>query len=171
MSKYIDLKGKKFGRLTALEKVGEYKGNALWKCICECGNTKVIRSDQLRKNIVRSCGCLKKEQDKINLNQTKHNKEGTRLYFIWINMKTRCYNKNNKTYKYYGKRGITICEEWKNDFQAFYDWAMENGYNEKAKRGECTIDRINNDGNYEPSNCRWVSMKIQQKNKRKKEQL
>lgn len=168
MAKLIDLTGQKFGRLTVVKKLGHYKGNALWLCECECGNKKIVRSDALRSNRIRSCGCLKKEQNKINLNQTKHNKENTRLYSVWVNIKTRCYNKNNKTYKYYGQRGISLCKEWKEDFMSFYNWAFANGYDENAKRGVCTIDRIDVNGNYEPKNCRWISIQEQQKNKRNK---
>lgn len=105
----------------------------------------------------------------MNTMQTKSNKReyhkhgliGTRIYRIWANIKVRCFNKNKNEYKYYGGRGITVCKEWKNNFQAFYDWAMANGY-----RDDLTIDRINNDGNYEPSNCRWITKKEQCNNKR-----
>lgn len=90
----------------------------------------------------------------------------TRLNNVYHGMKARCYNKNAPKYKNYGARGITICEEWKNDFKTFADWAVKNGYDEKAKRGTCTIDRIDVNGNYEPSNCRWVSTKVNCNNKR-----
>lgn len=88
-----------------------------------------------------------------------HGKSDTRLYSIWCDMKRRCYNPKNKRYSRYGGRGISVCEEWKDDFQAFYEWAIDNGYDEHL-----TIDRINVNGNYEPSNCRWVTWKEQQRN-------
>lgn len=92
----------------------------------------------------------------------RHGKRNTRLYRIWSNMKTRCFNSNDKHYKNWGGRGITVCNEWKNNFKTFYDWAMSHGYEDNL-----TIDRINNDGNYEPSNCRWVKAEEQGKNQRK----
>lgn len=89
----------------------------------------------------------------------------TRLYRVWQNMRTRCNNSHSKEYKYYGQRGISVCEEW-NNFSIFQEWAYNNGYKEDAKRGECTLDRIDVNGNYEPSNCRWVDMKSQCQNRR-----
>lgn len=89
----------------------------------------------------------------------------SRLYNVWKNMKVRCNNPHYKQYKYYGGRGITVCDDW-NDFRKFCEWSYANGYDENAKRGECTLDRINTDRGYEPSNCRWVSMKIQCSNRR-----
>ena len=91
----------------------------------------------------------------------KHGLKNTRLYRIWLQIKNRCFNSNTNRYRDYGARGITVCDEWRNDFKAFYDWAMNNGYSD-----ELTIDRIDNDGNYEPSNCRWVSVKVQNRNTR-----
>lgn len=88
-----------------------------------------------------------------------------RLRFIWNDMKQRCFNKNNPVFKHYGARGITVCQEWHDSFEAFYEWAMAAGYKPEALRGECTLDRIDNDGNYEPFNCRWVDMKVQSNNR------
>ena len=95
-----------------------------------------------------------------------HGKRKTRLYRIWANIKTRCYNERDPHFERWGNRGITMCDEWKDSFENFYNWAMSTGYDYNAKRGECTIDRINVDGNYEPSNCRWVDAKIQRSNQR-----
>ena len=96
-----------------------------------------------------------------------HGLAGHRLYKVWTKMKDRCYNRNNADYVYYGGRGISVCNEWKDDIKAFYDWAMANGYDENAPKGQCTLDRIDVNGNYEPSNCRWVSMDVQLANTRR----
>lgn len=164
MAKAVDLTGQKFGRLMVLERT-ENKGiQVCWKCQCDCGNITTTTSYHLRHGHTQSCGCLQIERT-IKAHKT-HGKLKTRLHGIWTGMKARCYNPNRETYKNYGGRGITVCDEWKNSFQAFYDWAMANGYDPNAKRGECTLDRIDNNGNYEPSNCRWVTMKEQNSNKR-----
>lgn len=96
----------------------------------------------------------------------KHGGCYDRLYKVYANIKNRCYNENSNDYQYYGARGIKICAEWLNDYTAFKKWAYANGYNDSAQYGQCTIDRIDVNGNYEPSNCRWVSMSIQSKNRR-----
>lgn len=153
MIKYKDITSQKFGRLTALYKLHNHhdKDHTYWLCICDCGNLTETRSDRLRNGRAQSCGCLHK----------KHGKSNTRLYHIWRQIKTRCYNKNNRDYMKYGDRGIQICDEWLNNFQAFYDWAIENGYKENL-----TIDRVNVNGNYEPDNCTWATKKQQARNKR-----
>lgn len=95
-----------------------------------------------------------------------HHMTNTRLFNVWQNIKRRCYTKTNPSYKYYGACGVKICDEWRYSFQKFYDWAIKNGYDENAPKGQCTLDRIDTKGNYEPSNCRWVSMKEQNLNRK-----
>ena len=170
MSKLIDLSGQKYGRLTVVCRNGSNESKrALWLCKCECGNEITVIGDLLRNGHVQSCGCLLSEYRKDKM--TKHgygkHSEVDRLYRVWRGMKTRCYSKNAKSYKWYGGRGIKVCEEW-HDYTKFREWALQNGYDENAKKGECTIDRINPDGDYEPNNCRWVGMDVQLKNKHKR---
>ena len=164
MSSFKDLTGKRFGRLVVIERVESHiqpngQRKTQWLCQCDCGEKIIIKASDLKSGHTRSCGCLRIE--KI----TKHGLFGTRIYIIWHNIKHRCYNPKDSNYKNYGSRGITMCKEWLNDFHSFYNWAMTNGYDENAKRGECTIDRIDVNGNYVPSNCRFVNIKIQQSNK------
>lgn len=160
MSKVKDLTGLKFGRLTVIERVENNKdGRACWLCICECGNQCVKSGKLLLRGHCNSCGCGEYENRVKNC--TSHRLSNTRLYNIWCGMKQRCYYTKHKDYHSYGGRGITVCDEWKHDFKAFYDWAVNNGY-----RDDLTIDRVNVDGNYEPSNCRWATHLEQSKNKR-----
>lgn len=161
-----DLTGDKFGRLTAVKLSEKRSGRkTFWDCVCECGSTKTVRTDSLKDGSVRSCGCLKKEQDEINFKDTKfkptHGETKTHIYQTWLSMKQRCNDKNTNSYKYYGGRGITVCEEWENDYQSFKEWAFNNGYDETL-----SIERLNVNGNYEPSNCAWITMEEQARNKR-----
>ena len=157
MSDIIDLTGKKIGRLTIVSRAeNSSSGHTRWNCVCECGNALIVVSQSLRTGRTKTCGCR---------DQSVHGCSSTRLYNVWRGMKQRCSYERGKTYKDYGARGISVCDEWKNDFTAFRDWALENGYNQDAPYGGCTLDRINVDGNYEPSNCRWISMKEQSSNK------
>lgn len=174
MSNKVDLTGKRFGRLVVLEQA-EYhidkKGRKIrmWKCKCDCGNETIVRHGGLQSGTTTSCGCFHKEIVG-SLNRT-HGLSANcgRLYPLWKSIKYRCYNKNSKSYSQYGGRGIVMCDEWKNDFLAFHDWAIANGYKEeKTDKGLniLTIDRIDVNGNYEPLNCRFVTNEVQAKNKR-----
>lgn len=164
-----NLTGKRFGKLVALEPTKERRNSRIvWKCLCDCGNYTTATSNDLLNGHTKSCGCRKKEIIAERLNkQATHQKSNTRLYRVWCGMRARCYIPSHTHYKDYGGRGITICDEW-HDFENFYKWAMEAGYDENAPRGQCTIDRINVEGNYEPSNCRWADAITQANNKRKK---
>ena len=155
-----DLTGKKFGKIKVVSMFGSVNGAIIWNCLCECGKEMKISTGRLNYGNVKSCGC---EKIKMTIDRnTTHGKAKTRLYKIWIGMKKRCYNPNSKAYKNYGGRGISMCQEWKENFINFYDWSMEHGYSE-----ELSIDRIDVNGNYEPSNCRWAANKEQGRNQRK----
>ena len=173
-----NISGMKFGRLTALYPIDDDRKDTYYLCVCDCGNYIEVPSGSLRTGNTRSCGCLHHDFMKtIDRSTIKHAKHGgsydengntERLYNVWRGMKRRCYNQNSDSYEYYGGRGIEMCDEWRNDYATFRDWSLSHGYDSKAERGKCTIDRIDNFGNYEPDNCRFVTMAEQNKNKRKK---
>ena len=160
MGKFVDLTRMKFNKLTVITRAENGKfGNAKWLCQCDCGNITIVASKHLKTGETKSCGCLKKDSYKY-----KHRLSKTRIYRIYRNMKRRCYCIKEKDYKHYGGRGIKVYAEWldkENGFMNFYNWSMQNGY-----RDDLSIDRINVNGNYEPSNCRWATAKQQANNKR-----
>ena len=164
MAALKDLTGQRFGRYTVLERSGSdsYR-TPMWHCRCDCGNERVVRGCDLKKGTIVSCGCY--HRTVVKDMRTTHNGSKTRLYFVWDGMIGRCHRKNSAKYKHYGGRGITVCTEWRDSFEAFRDWAMANGYDENAPKGQCTIDRIDNDKGYSPDNCRWVDMKTQRRNR------
>ena len=171
MNKYKvgDLIGQHFGMLTVVEKAeGKFYNNKeykQWLCRCDCGKEKVIMQTNLMSGRSTNCGCQRIL--KIQKATKTHGMTNSRLYVLYKGILARCYNKNHQHYKEYGGRGIGVCSEWLEDFMNFYNWAIANGYDKNAPRGKCTLDRINNDGNYEPSNCRWVDMNMQANNTRK----
>lgn len=163
--KIKDLTGIRFGRLVAVAKTEErIDRRVVWECKCDCGNMHHVQSNSLLSGKTRSCGCLEREhQKKFGEARTTHHQSRDKFYYLWQGMKQRCSNNNHKNYKDYGGRGITVCDEWKNSFEAFRDYVSqlphfgESGY---------TLDRINNDGNYEPGNVKW-STQIEQCNNRR----
>ena len=158
MHKRYELTGKTFGKLTVLEYAGigdDYSSR--WVVRCECGTEKIVIGKNLTKGLTRSCGCMQGGRGRLN---ATHNMTDTPLYTSWIGMKMRCYNPNNPDYRIYGGRGITVCDDWRNSFEAFL-----RDMGPTWQRG-LTIDRIDSNGNYEPGNCRWVPMSEQWKTRR-----
>ncbi len=179
MPAFIDLTGARYDRLIVKSYAGHMSGRTAWLCVCDCKNEIIVSGNSLRRGRTKSCGCLRKEnciaQAKTagtarGKQMIKHGESGTRLYGVWKSMKERCGNPNDKQFMNYGGRGISVCEEWKSDFSNFAKWAAETGYDSEASFGKCTLDRINNDDDYKPKNCRWVDLKTQANNRGRRKQ-
>lgn len=159
MAKKIDITGQRFGRLTVLsEHPKRYRTSVQWVCRCDCGSETIVVGNKLRNGHTKSCGCLQKER--TSKAKKTHGRTREPLHVLWVGMRSRCNNENHTSYEDYGKRGITVCDEW-SDYENFRKWALQNGY----KKG-LEIDRIDNDKGYSPENCRWVTRKANMRNTR-----
>jgi hypothetical protein len=160
--KLDNLLSKRFGRYTVIGFSHRDKlGKIFWMCRCDCGTEKSVDGFKLKSGHTKSCGCYNREKARLTKTIHKDSIKGhrKRLYSIWVNIKQRCFNQKATSYPRYGGKGITMCEEWENDYRNFKAWALCNGYDD-----DLTIDRIDNKGNYEPLNCRWVTCKDQSRN-------
>lgn len=150
----------KFERLKPIKRI-EGTGRTKWLCECDCGNKTIVLQKHLCNGNTKSCGCLAREGN----NNRTHGESKTRLYELWLGIKRRCYDKNNTSYKWYGAKGVKMCEEWLNDYTKFRDWAYSTGYDETLPRGRQTIERKDTNGDYCPENCEWKTIQQQQRNK------
>lgn len=165
MRDIVNLVGNKYGRLTVISFAGIKHKQAAWNCLCECGRLTVVCSQNLKRGNTRSCGCLRNELTRERNSNQNTGFVGTRLYVIWQGMIQRCDNPHKRDYRLYGGRGIKVCSEWY-DFQNFRAWALAHNYNDAL-----TIERVNVNSGYNPSNCVWIPMKMQQRNQRRTKRI
>lgn len=158
-----EIKSQKYGKLSAIRRIGKDKhGHYLWECRCDCGNVVIAAQARLRSGRKRSCGCLHKDAAQKRAKPYSHRE---RLYVLWMGMRQRCSNPNNSSYAWYGGKGVTVCDEWENNYLSFKKWALETGYDESLPRGMQTIERKNVGKGYSPDNCEWKTIQQQQRNK------
>lgn len=156
---FINREGEKHNRLTIGKYAGQNKfGKSIWECTCECGNVIVVTGTTVINGHTKSCGCFSREKQ----HAIRHGDTKARMYGIWESMRARCFSPNVSSYKWYGARGIKVCDEWNSSYDTFKKWCLENGY-----ANDLTIDRIDNDGDYEPGNCRWTTLSEQMFNTRR----
>lgn len=151
MGVFVDITGERYGKLVAICATTERtkNGGVIWLFKCDCGKSKCIPANSVKSGLVKSCGCITKT----------HGMTGTRLFNIWVDMRQRCSNPNYPQFYLWGGKGVKVCQEWENDFQAFYNWAISNGYDDTL-----SIERKDGCGDYEPSNCKWATPKEQSRN-------